>query len=424
MVDLTIEKMVLSAMVTHSLRCSMGMEALKEEHFTVYKEIYRVVKKLWDRDGDVSLVSFASEYRGDLISIAEITQNSLYFNVNSEFEFAIQRLRKLEKCRRVARGAEQALNLATDGELEEALSVGSEVFGAVGMDENIRSTRTPKEHADQIFEIMLESPDERKEGLFTPFPTLNFYVNGGLSAGDLIILAAPTGHGKTALSLNMAVGFAMEQKAPTLYINTEMSDRQIDNRLIAILCNDKRITYSKLESGKLSEDERKVIQIALDRMYESEFYSITIPDLDIQKTEATIRKFKAKHGLKVAIVDYVGRMDTQDPKKPKHEVLELIAKRLKTLAQMEDVLIVMVAQLTKSGTLQGSQAMENEATVYTILDRPKGESKEDKARMKWLQERGGNSRMVISKNRIGREGYLILYFKGDQLIFEEVEQPK
>ena len=117
-------------------------------------------------------------------------------------------------------------------------------------------------------------------------------------------------------------------------------------------------------------------------------------------------------------------MDTQDPKKPKHEVLELIAKRLKTLAQMEDVLIVMVAQLTKSGTLQGSQAMENEATVYTILDRPKGESKEDKARMKWLQERGGNSRMVISKNRIGREGYLILYFKGDQLIFEEVEQPK
>jgi KaiC/GvpD/RAD55 family RecA-like ATPase len=59
------------------------------------------------------------------------------------------------------------------------------------------------------------------------------------------------------------------------------------------------------------------------------------------------------------------------------QVLRLSAMRLKRIAMEQNVCVVMVAQLTDQGTLQGSRAMKNEADLWINLEREQEEDKLD-----------------------------------------------
>jgi replicative DNA helicase len=72
------------------------------------------------------------------------------------------------------------------------------------------------------------------EGVTTGLPRLDSLVLG-YKPGDLIILGAQTGHGKTAFALNTAMAACIDSKTPLLYVNTEMSRTQIAYRW-GLLC--------------------------------------------------------------------------------------------------------------------------------------------------------------------------------------------
>jgi replicative DNA helicase len=181
-------------------------------------------------------------------------------------------------------------------------------------------------------------------------------------------------------------------------------------------------------TGDLPEAGKEIALKASDHMRKSQFYSITISDLDIHSLEVVLRRYKAKLGIQIAFVDYVGRMDTQDKKLQEWQVLVRIAKKLKTLAQQLGMVIFMVAQQTKEGYLQGAKAMENEATVFMVLDRPKDveanldDSRDHRIAKKLgsYRELGADGAIILLKNRVGAEGRILIKFHEDQLRFEEV----
>ena len=94
---------------------------------------------------------------------------------------------------------------------------------------------------------------EREMGtaVFTPYPSINDVV-GSLQGGDMIVLGATPGSGKTAMLLNMAVGMAKAGKKVDIF-SLEMPMKQLRRRMI---CSLAEIDSSKFRKFELSDEEK------------------------------------------------------------------------------------------------------------------------------------------------------------------------
>ena len=104
----------------------------------------------------------------------------------------------------------------------------------------------------------------------------------GLRGGDLVILAARPGVGKTSFALNMAVN-AAKAGTSVAFFSLEMSAGQLIQR---ILCAEARISLSKIRGGYISEGDWGAIADASNRLAKLELYIDDSPGLSILEARA------------------------------------------------------------------------------------------------------------------------------------------
>ncbi|MDD3852285.1 MAG: DnaB-like helicase C-terminal domain-containing protein [Syntrophomonadaceae bacterium] len=255
------------------------------------------------------------------------------------------------------------------------------------------------------------------DGLPTGFDTLN-HITLGYKPGDLIILGAQTGHGKTAFALHTSRSVSVDYQSTVLYLNTEMSRQQIALRWGSILSG---IEHERIRSGDINETELSIILEGYSRLRESGFYSYPCPNLTPEKTISIARKFKAQKNIDMMIVDYVGRMDKIDPKMQEWQMLEQIVKTLKMLAQNLNIVVMCLVQLNPDGSLQGAKRMKNESDLMLKLTPiPREELEENEELKKYSNP---NYYIHIDKNRDGRSGVRIpITFDLQKQIMKDAER--
>jgi replicative DNA helicase len=235
----------------------------------------------------------------------------------------------------------------------------------------------------------------------------------GYKPGDLIILGAQTGHGKTAFALNTAMAACVDGKKPLLYVNTEMSKKQIAYRWGAILS---QIPLQKIRTGSLTNGELLQVQTCYRMLSESGFYTSYMPNLTPDKLQILARKAKLQYGIELLILDYVGRMEKADPKLQEWQVLSGIVKTQKLLAQNLDIACMVLVQLNEDGSLQGAKQMKNECDLMLKLlpqcpDLKDGEavqSAQDKHQRKYGKRyEPFNYRLWVDKSRDSESGISI-----------------
>jgi len=234
-----------------------------------------------------------------------------------------------------------------------------------------------------------------REGLATGFVKLD-KITLGYKPGDLILIAAQTGHGKTALALEMAKRIAVEQRKRLLYLNTEMSKELVYMRYAANIAG---IPFYNLRQGNLvggDGADRTRFYSALKAIRGSGFIHKHAPDLTPAKCIMDARKAKAQKKIDMMILDYVGRMEKTDPKMTEWQVLEQIVKSQKILAQELQIPIMVLAQLNPDGSLQGAKRIKNECDMLFKLIPIGKDEQEDYAKYK-----NANYRLYVDKNRDG-----------------------
>lgn len=93
---------------------------------------------------------------------------------------------------------------------------------------------------------------EKKERFKTPLKTLNAALDGGIERGEMAIVMAPLGVGKSLFLVNQAVTSIMENKN-VLYVSLEMSEDRIAQRVDSIMT---LIPNSSLRTNKAEFDTR------------------------------------------------------------------------------------------------------------------------------------------------------------------------
>ncbi|MEN6349852.1 MAG: DnaB-like helicase C-terminal domain-containing protein [Syntrophomonas sp.] len=236
------------------------------------------------------------------------------------------------------------------------------------------------------------------DGLPTGFDNLN-HITLGYKPGDLIILGAQTGHGKTSFALHTAKSVAVDCGSNVLYLNTEMSREQIALRWGSILSE---IEHDRVRRGDISETELSIILNGYSRLRDSGFYSYPCPNLTPEKTISIARKFKVQKNIEMMIIDYVGRMDKLDPKLQEWQILEQIVKTQKMLAQNLKIVVMCLVQLNPDGSLQGAKRMKNECDLMLKLTPIPREELEENIELKNYVN--PNYYIQIDKNRDGQSG--------------------
>ncbi len=416
------EQHVLAAMLDNEEACIEAYTRLSKNDFYLpfHALLFNLISSLYERDITPSFVELLKEGRllglfegqndaEKLQYIAEQIiddQNILYWIKNVQDKSKLRRLHKFLRVleQRIRHPQEQEnvddLLLFAEEELTNmtALDPGDLVdtpqsIADLGYKEVERRFMRFKE-IQQVHKGVLPL-----DGLPTGFDTLN-KLTLGFKPGDLIILGAQTGHGKTAFALHMANEIAVKEHKPILYLNTEMSREQIALRWGSILTG---IEHERIRSGEMSDAELSQVLNGYSRLSESGFYSFPCPNLTPEKTISITRKYRTQKQIEMLIVDYVGRMDKMDPRLQEWQMLEQIVKTQKILAQNLKIVVMCLVQLNPDGTLQGAKRMKNECDLMLKLAPiPPQELEENEYLKKY--EVIPNYSIFIEKNRDGKSG--------------------
>lgn len=384
--------------------------------------IFELTTSLYEREIHPTFVELIKEGHSLGIftsqrDIEDLSYISEHYIDDENIKYWLKRVKdksRLRKFELFLRRNYQLLNEDSEQDVEQTLMLAEEELTnltALEVDDHVDSpadlAQLGYEEVERRFLRYKEIKEQHKgviplDGLPTGFNNLN-KVTLGYKPGDLIILGAQTGHGKTSFALHTAAAIAVKEKYNLLYLNTEMSREQIALRWGSILSG---IEHERVRSGEINESELSRILNAYSRLGESGFYSYPCPNLTPEKTISIARKFKTQKNIDMMIIDYVGRMEKQDPKLQEWQILEQIVKTQKMLAQNLKMVVMCLVQLNPDGSLQGAKRMKNECDLMLKLSPISKEELEENEELK-KYDMLPNYAIYVDKNRDGQSGIRI-----------------
>ncbi|MDD4171502.1 MAG: DnaB-like helicase C-terminal domain-containing protein [Syntrophomonas sp.] len=440
LIDLESERRVLSSMLHSEEACIEACNDLLPGDFysPQHATVFELTSSLYEREITPTYVEVIKQAHTlgmltstrDIEDLGYIAEHYIY---DGNIKFWIQKVRdksRLRKFEYFLRKSYQVLNEETDQDVEQILMSAEEELTnltALEIDDHVDNpedlAKLGYEEVERRFLRYKDIKERYKgviplDGLPTGFYNLN-KVTLGYKPGDLIILGAQTGHGKTSFALHTANAIAIRNKSNLLYLNTEMSRPQIALRWGSILSG---IEHERVRSGEINESELSQILKGYSDLGQSGFYSYPCPNLTPEKTISIARKFKAQKNIDMMIIDYVGRMDKQDPRLQEWQVLEQIVKTQKMLAQNLQIVVMCLVQLNPDGTLQGAKRMKNESDLMLKLSPISKEEQEESEELKKFDIMP-NYAIFIDKNRDGQSGIRIpIYFDLQRQTMKDVKR--
>ena len=229
----------------------------------------------------------------------------------------------------------------------------------------------------------------------------------GFRGGDLVILAARPGVGKTSFALNLAVN-AAKSGAAVAFFSLEMSAGQLVQR---ILCAEARVSLSKIRAGFISEGDWGAIADASNTLSKLELYIDDSPGLSILEARAKARReLRRTEGKGLIIVDYLQLMQPPSTRRDGNRAVEVgeISRGLKVLAKEMDMPVIALSQLSRAVEMRGkkrpmlsdlreSGSIEQDADIVMFIDRSMDETEAESEDRPDL----GTAQLIVAKHRNG-----------------------
>ena len=313
---------------------------------------------------------------------------------------------------------------------------------------DFQSSKVITDELSKEFETLKSTNDDSAvTGTPTGFPRLNMLTHG-FQKGEMIILAARPGVGKTALSLNLAFN-AAKLGVPVAYFSLEMPAKMLFKRLISA---DSNVQFDSLLTGYgISQNVRLKLQQSCEALAKTKIFIDDTSGIQLADLVAKCRKLKKEQpDLGLIVVDYIGLVSTNLKVKNESRQLEVqtISQTLKKLALELQVPVLGVAQLNRNvesrggepqlSDLRESGSIEQDADIVMMLHENKiGDSQsssgaknvfekqdEDVNRKQQeiaMKDGGPDTKIVnilIVKNRSGKQGRVPLLFRKDYCKFD------
>jgi len=307
-----------------------------------------------------------------------------------------------------AKGYRDAIKAWEDAEddirrMNTDLSGLAETFSKAGTDP-LTPVKTVKQHLQELIDdLEAKTP---LETFSTGLPALDRYFHGGVMRGEMLVVGADTGGGKSILLYQAALR-ALEENKNVAIFSLEMPAKAILRRMAANMI------------GKRVENARDIIHnpdqrhIASARELSNAIARLMSMPLIVHDTlsevgeiDAEARRLASVGKADLIIVDYL-QIVTMPKADNREQAISELARRLKLTSLKTNCAIMTASQVNEEGRLRESRAIGHHADAVI-----------------GIRHNEGSTTITFEKNRRGQRGVTLpVTMRGDISRFEEVREP-
>ncbi len=434
--SLEAEQAVIGSVILDGERLSEITEIVKADDFYVekHREIYSILQGMYLESKNIDLVTLlnnlvssgsydednAKNYVKQLCEMVPAVSNIVDYAKIVRDKALLRRLINVteEISESAYQDTEDVTNIVDSAESKVfALTQGMITSDFVSMHDVIL------EYYKQLDEIM--NDPEGANGTPTYYTGLD-KVLVGMGKGDLILIGARPGMGKTSFALNIASQVAMHQDKSVAIFSLEMSATQLVGRMLS---SEARIDSYKLRKGDISPEEFQALARAATALSKTKIFIDDSSDVTVTRMKAKLRRIK---NLGLIVIDYLQLM--QSDKHTDNRVVEIgdISRNLKIMAKEFGVPVITCAQLSRGpesrtskkpmlSDLRDSGAIEQDADVVIFLYRDEyykdSEDNKDKAE----KPADNIAEIIVAKNRHGSTGTVKMGWEGQYTRFTTLD---
>ncbi len=424
--DVAAEQSVLGGMLLSKDAIADVVEVLKPGDFyrPAHQLVYDAVLDLYGRGDPADAITVAADltrrgeigrvggapYLHTLISSVPTAANAGYY-AHIVAEQAI--------LRRLVEAGTRIVQLGYGSASGSGLDVDEVVDRAQQAVYDVTERRTSEDYVilEQLLHGTLDEIESigNRGGVMTGVPTgfvdLDALLNG-LHPGQLIVVAARPGVGKSTLGLDFARSCSIKHGMASVIFSLEMSKSEITMRLLSA---EAKVPLHHMRSGNMSDDDWQRMVRRMGEIASSPLFIDDSPNMTMMEIRAKARRLKQRHELRLIVVDYLQLMSSPKRTESRQQEVSELSRGLKLLAKELEVPVVAMSQLNRGpeqrtdkrpqlADLRESGAIEQDSDVVIMLYREDMFEKES--------PRAGEADLIVAKHRNGPTNSVTVAFQG------------
>jgi replicative DNA helicase len=236
----------------------------------------------------------------------------------------------------------------------------------------------------------------RPVGIETGIVELDDIVSG-FEPGQMVVLAARPGVGKTAMAINIALHVA-RREGEVYLLSLEMTRREVAQRLLALEAG---VDLVRIRAAKVDPDELDRLHDALRRLSGVPLVVDDDAATTMPKLVSRLRSRYVQQRPAMVIIDYLQLMESGRRSESRQYEVASMSRQAKLLAREFNCPVVVVSQLSRQprgeapraprlSDLRDSGAIEQDADIVVFLHSP--------------EHYTGQLKVIVAKNRQGPSG--------------------
>ncbi|MFZ1412066.1 MAG: replicative DNA helicase [Micropruina sp.] len=257
-------------------------------------------------------------------------------------------------------------------------------------------------------------------GVPTGFLELDDLTNG-LHAGQMVIVAARPGMGKSTLGLDFARSASIKHGLTSAFFSLEMTKSEIVMRLISA---EAQVPLHHIRKGQMGDDDWSRIAKKTAEVSSAPMFIDDSPNLTMMEIRAKARRLKQRHDLRLVIIDYMQLMTSGKKVESRQLEVSEFSRQIKLLAKELEVPVVALSQLNRGpeqrtdkkpmlSDLRESGSLEQDADMVILLHRDDAYNPQS--------ERLGEADFIVAKHRNGPTKTVSTVFQGHYSRFVDMQ---
>lgn len=231
----------------------------------------------------------------------------------------------------------------------------------------------------------------KQTGLTYGFTDLDT-ITSGMHPGNVTVVAAQSGVGKSTFALNAAVA-AAKTGAKAMFSSLEMSATELMQKIAA--AEGKIALHHLTHQGGLTAEGWETVRRLGPELFQTLPLRVYRPDgASLGDIASAARACARDGGLDLLVVDYLQLVEVEQSRSiTREQAVASVSRGLKNLSVQLGCHVIALSQLNDDGLMRESRAIKNDASVVIKVERPDADDKES--------ARAGEVDLIIEKNRFG-----------------------